>query len=193
MPVDYAFHSRGMASLQEQLQQALGVVALKDPTIAFYSTLTGARAPGAFKGADIARAIRAPVRFADAISVMADDDIDVFIEIGPHPVLAGAIAQTLDGRTPRAVLPTLRRGRDEVDALRATLDGLYEAGAEIDWDMAQEDAPVVSLPAYPWTRHRHWIATRPVETVGFIGSREAQAEGAVVPLRPKAAAAWLTW
>lgn len=192
MPVDYAFHSRGMASLQEQFQQALGVVALKDPTIAFYSTLTGARAPGAFKGADIARAIRAPVRFADAISVMADDDIDVFIEIGPHPVLAGAIAQTLDGRTPRAVLPTLRRGRDEVDALRATLDGLYEAGAEIDWDMAQEDAPVVSLPAYPWTRHRHWIATRPVETVGFIGSREAQAEGAVVPLRPKAAAAWLS-
>ena len=40
-----------------------------------------------------ARNVREPVRFATAIQALASSE--VFLEIGPHPVLSVAISQTL--------------------------------------------------------------------------------------------------
>jgi len=167
LAVDYAFHSSQMTALAKRFAKELGRLDWRPPQIAIYSTLTGAQAPEAgLDAADVARAICAPVRFADAIKAMAQDGVDAFAEIGPHPVLASAIAETLDAQPPRVLAASLRRGRDESETMREACAQLYAAGADPDWSAVQpSEGAVVSLPAYPWRRRRCWLPNTPKSAV----------------------------
>jgi acyl transferase domain-containing protein len=167
LPVNYAFHSAQMAPLSRELAAALGTLRTAQQGIPVYSTVTGA-ATETFDTDYIARNIRAPVRFAAAIATMGADDLDAFVEIGPHPVLAPAIAETLAAgeRAPK-ILASLRRGRPERETLLAACAGLYASGADLAWPAVQPAAGAVcTLPAYPWQRRRHWIRPRPAAPHG---------------------------
>ena len=81
------------------------------------------------------RNVRDPVRFRTAIDRMIDAGCGVFLELGPHPVLGGAIADCLaargaDGR----VVASLRRGEPEPREVMASLAALHAAGLDIAWD-----------------------------------------------------------
>ena len=129
-----------------------------------YSTVTGGLANDVcFDAAHFGRNVRDPVRFASCINTMAEDGYDVFIEIGPQPVLASSIAECLSARE-RApvVLASLRRGRPERETLLQACAGAYAAGCDLDWKHVQPTpGQVVSLPGYPWQRKRYWIRPRP--------------------------------
>ena len=57
-----------------------------------------------------ARNLREPVRFAAAVQALVAAGHDTFIEMGPHPVLVGAIQQGLSDQGDRAIaLPSSRR------------------------------------------------------------------------------------
>ena len=167
LPVQYAFHSAQMAPFQHQLVEQLGVVRAAPPKVAVYSTVTGGLAKDVrFDAAYFGRNVRDPVQFASCIHAMAEDGCDVFIEIGPQPVLASSIAECLSARerTP-AVLASLRRGRPERETLLQACAGAYAAGCDLDWEHVQPTlGQVVELPAYPWQRKRHWIRARPARS-----------------------------
>ena len=167
LPVDYAFHSSQMTALAKRFARELGRLDWRTPKIGIFSTLTGARVPEmGFDAADVARAIRAPVRFADAIEAMAQDGVDAFVEVGPHPVLGSAIAETLDAQPPRVLAASLRRGRDEGETMREACAQLYAAGVDPEWSAVQAgEGSVVSLPAYPWQRRRCWLRNTPKSAV----------------------------
>jgi acyl transferase domain-containing protein len=201
LAVDYAFHSVQMAPLAERFERDLAVLNWRAPDKAIFSTLTGALAPPrGFTAADIARAIRSPVCFADAVKAMAAAGVDAFVEIGPHPVLGSAIAETLDARPPRALAASLRRGRDERETMREACSKLYAAGYDPDWREVQPgEGAVATLPAYPWRRKRYWLQ-RTVHPTS--GAAEAEWLGPPMPLagqnatafslNPAAIANWLT-
>lgn len=164
LPVQYAFHSAQMAPFEQRLAAELQGLRSSAPLIDFYSTVTGAQAADlSFNAEYFGRNVRAPVRFAAAIAAMADDGCDVFVEISPHPVLGGAIAECLAEREqPPAIVASLRRGRPERETLLQACAGVYAAGCELDWATVQAiDANPVPLPAYPWQRKRHWIRKAP--------------------------------
>ncbi|MEO8804874.1 MAG: type I polyketide synthase [Burkholderiaceae bacterium] len=168
LPVQYAFHSAQMAPFQKRLTDELAGLHCARPRVPVYSTVTGALLGQEPVGAAyFGRNVREPVRFADAIGAMASDDFDVFVEIGPHPVLVGAINECLAEREPAVrVLASLRRGRPERETLLQACAGLYAAGLTPAWDAVQPHAgQVVSLPAYPWQRKRYWIRQRPATAV----------------------------
>jgi acyl transferase domain-containing protein/NADPH-dependent curcumin reductase CurA/acyl carrier protein len=165
LPVQYAFHSAQMAPFQQRLTDELAGLRCAAPHLPVYSTVTGALLES--KPLDVAyfgRNVRQTVRFAPAIEAMAGDGFDVFLEIGPHPVLGASIAECLaDAQTPPRVLASLRRGRPERETLLQACAGLYAAGFMPAWAALQpEGGQVVPLPAYPWQRKRHWIRPRPV-------------------------------
>jgi acyl transferase domain-containing protein/NADPH-dependent curcumin reductase CurA/acyl carrier protein/nucleoside-diphosphate-sugar epimerase len=166
LPVQYAFHSAQMAPFQQRLDAELAGLRLAAPAVPVFSTVTGALLDGAPDTAYFGRNVRQGVRFAPAIVAMADEGVDTFIEIGPHPVLAASIAECLtDRETAPRVLASLRRGRPERETLLQAVAGVYAAGVTPAWDGLQPDAgQVVSLPAYPWQRKRHWIRARPAAT-----------------------------
>ncbi|MEU4343917.1 beta-ketoacyl synthase N-terminal-like domain-containing protein [Nocardia sp. NPDC023852] len=193
LPVDYAFHSPSMAPLAVELAEELGTVEASRTLCPLYSTVRGDRIGGhELTAAYWADNVRHPVRFAEAVHAAARDGQQAFLEIAPHPVLSGHVANCL-GRG--AAIPTLRRERPELRGLLGSVAELYTAGYPVDFaGLYRDRRPVVSLPRYPWQRRRYWLdtpeppgeqaAVEPVRWVDELiglpdGEKEAAIESAV--------------
>lgn len=165
LPVQYAFHSAQMAPFEQELAAVLADLVWRAPDVPVYSTVTGARADGVrFDGAYFGHNVRAAVKLAPALDALIGDGVDLFVEIGPHPVLATSIADCLNARgTECPVLASMRRGRAEQATMLQALAGAYAAGCAPSWESFTAATAPVSLPAYPWQRTRHWFvpSTRP--------------------------------
>ncbi len=160
LPVNYAFHSFQTAPLAGDLVQALGDLAPRRASIPIVSAVTGRLASGedlhaVYWGQNVAE----PVRFASAIDGLIGEDYDLFVEVGPHPVLSGSIAECLSHRGHQGtVLASLRRGQGERAAMLSALGALYTRGRPVDWTgLYPTGGRCVRLPAYPWQRARYWL------------------------------------
>ncbi|HRI68674.1 MAG TPA: SDR family NAD(P)-dependent oxidoreductase, partial [Polyangium sp.] len=157
--VNYAFHSPQMEPLVAEFVGALGALQVKPATIPMLSTVTGK--PLTHEELDVGywgRNIRQAVRFADAITTSNER---VFVEVGPHPVLAMSIEQTLSAlKGESLIVSTLRRDRDERKQTLLAVGTLHTHGIAIDWKQFFPDGGrVVELPTYAWQRQRYWIET----------------------------------
>jgi acyl transferase domain-containing protein/acyl carrier protein len=156
LETDLAFHHPMTAPAREALEAALHGLLPRPAAVPLVSTVTGAPLAGEAMGAMHWGAnLRHPVRFAEALRAAGPG---LFLEIGPHPSLGGAVAETLPEATP---LATLRRSRPAAPALREAAARLWAAGHDPDWAMlAPPWAPArteARLPPYPWQRRRHWL------------------------------------
>jgi acyl transferase domain-containing protein/acyl carrier protein len=129
-----------------------------------FSTVTGhALEAGEGDAAYWGRNVRQPVVFAAAVAECLAREQDGFLEIGPHPVLSGAIAACLaaHGRM-GVVVASLRRKQPERVAMLSALGTLYTHGFAVEWRKQHPaGGRCVQLPAYPWQRGRYWL---PVQT-----------------------------
>lgn len=158
----HAFHSHRMDPILEPLRRAAESVVCSAPAIDLIANLTGRKAD-ATTYADPeywSRHARSPVRFAEGMQALAAIGCDVFLEIGPAPVLLGMGRRCLP-ENGAAWLPSLRRGHDDWHTLLDSLAQLYVRGAEIDW--AGFDRGYVrhktELPTYPFQRKQYRIGT----------------------------------
>jgi acyl transferase domain-containing protein len=157
LPVNYAFHSQQMQSLVPELTATIGRERIVAPAIPFFSTVTGGRFDGdGAVGAYWVQNVTRPVLFAAAIESCVTAGYDTFLEIGPHPVLSGAIAESAQGIDAK-VVPTLHRGRPEDLSLAAAIGHVHAVGHGIEWSRIYPAGRVVDLPRYPWQRERYWI------------------------------------
>ncbi len=127
------------------------------------STVTGAAVRGAEMDADYWwRNVRESVRFSDGITQLLRDGFTALIEIGPHPVMAAALAEiTLAEKSPAVAMASLRRAEDERPTMLHALGKLYERGAAVRWHaLYRRPAQALRLPAYPWQRQRLWREAR---------------------------------
>ncbi|UQA90644.1 type I polyketide synthase [Streptomyces halobius] len=163
LELDYAFHSAAMDPLHEPLLRALDGLAPSPARVPLYSTVTGQRIDGTeLDAAYWWQNVREPVQFASAVDAAVEHGVDIFVEVGPHPVLRPYLRRAT-GRTRAgtlAVVPTLRRATDGGQALHEAVEATMAAGADIDWTgYFPHPARVVDLPSYPWQRERHWNGT----------------------------------
>ena len=157
--VDIAYHSPQMEGLEPDLKRSLAGITPLTPNVPLYSTVTGARVETERWGPDYwFRNVREPVLFAAAIHAIAADGHDLFLEVGPHPVLASSIVEsTRQSERPITVHGTLHRKKPERASLLDAIGGLHAAGCGIDWrGLFPERGEQVELPSYPWQRERHW-------------------------------------
>ncbi|NOX38147.1 MAG: amino acid adenylation domain-containing protein [Calditrichaeota bacterium] len=158
--VDVASHSPQMDPLRQELIKILADLKPSTENIPFYSTvraqwLSGDQLNAQYWGDNL----REMVRFKEAIEQVASDDIEVFLEISPHPILSGSVQQTVLAiqRTP-VVLPSLKREEDELQVILGSLGKLYTLGFPVRWEVFfPEGGNVVSLPTYPWQKDRYWF------------------------------------
>ena len=165
LPVNYAFHSAQMEPLRREFTALLGEVRATPAAVPVYSTVTGAAAPRQRFDADyFGRNLREPVRLQPAIAALATDGFNAFLEIGPHPVLSGAIGDSLEALGMEAtVVASLRRGRPERDTLLGAANALHVSGHRVDVEALLGGAgEVVDLPRYPWQRKRYWLRPTPL-------------------------------
>ncbi|MBZ5859380.1 type I polyketide synthase [Flavihumibacter profundi] len=165
--VDVASHSPQMDDLRSELLQALDGLHPQSARISIYSTVTGALGNDLTFDADYwMDNLRKPVLFSDTIGQLLNSGHTTFIEIGPHPILIGAIEQSLQFRYPNVrLLPSLRREEPEREALLGSLGALYTEGFSIAWDkFYPSGGKYVHLPSIPWQRQRYWIDAKPASS-----------------------------
>ncbi|MFE6306710.1 SDR family NAD(P)-dependent oxidoreductase [Nocardiopsis sp. NPDC057823] len=158
--VDYASHTPHVAALRGSLETALAGIASREPEIPMYSAVTGGRLVGApLDAGHWYRNLAEPVEFDKVTRALLEDGYDVFIEAGPHPVLAEALQDTVDSADApgAAVLGTLRRGEGGADRFLAAVAQAWTHGVDPDWaGVFGDDARVVDLPTYAFHRQRFW-------------------------------------
>ncbi len=177
LPVNYAFHSYQMAPLAGDLAAAFRDVRSRRGEVPFISTVAGAEVSGEECGPEYwVRNVTQPVAFREGVLALGARRHDLFVEIGPHPVLTSAIDECLSEASVNAtVVPSLQRDRPALLSMLAGFGALFARGAAVDWTaVVPQHAPVVSLPAYAWQRQRYWIGRPDVTTTG---SSAGSAEG----------------
>jgi phthiocerol/phenolphthiocerol synthesis type-I polyketide synthase C len=112
--------------------------------------------------------------FEQAITNLLDSGINLFIEIGPNPVLRSYLNDCLKARAVEGrVIATAIRGDDSPERIRdAAASQAMIAGGRVDWPVFfPRPAGFVQLPNYPWQRERHWHPVTP-EAMGLIYRRK---------------------
>lgn len=178
LPNNYAFHSPQMEPFKEKMNAEmvkLGIQAQPSQT-PIVSTVSGKLAGDDDYGAEYwGRNIRGSVLFVTAIDVLIDAGYDLFLEIGPHPVLSGYVNECLERAEVKGhAVATLNRKLPEHLHLLGNLGKLFTLGYCIDWERYFGGrGRVQRLPAYAWQRERFWIDP-PKRSTALTGSAEGE-------------------
>ncbi|CAM4229302.1 SDR family NAD(P)-dependent oxidoreductase [Bordetella muralis] len=162
LDLDYAFHSAAMDPIQAELQQVLAGLAPSAGHTPFYSSVDGKLLDGKNLNADYWwRNVREPVRFHQAIDALIARGDNVYIEVGPHPVLRSYVNDGLNSAERKGrVLLTASRGNDDPARIHDTAGQAILSGAQTDWqDLFPWEGRHIIMPAYPWQRERYWHPT----------------------------------
>ena len=161
--VSHAFHSPLMEPMLSAFEQVAAEVTYSSPRLKLISNVTGEIATDEIATPQYwCRHIRQPVRFAASMETLYQQGYQVFVEIGPKPILLGMARQCLltelSGRG-GVWLPSLRPGGVDWQILLESLAKLYVRGVPVDWSAFDQDYSRrrVDLPTYPFQRQRYWV------------------------------------
>ena len=170
LKVSHAFHSHHMDGMLAAFKAVAETVRYSAPTIAIVSSLTGETArPGELEQADYwIRQVRRAVRFSDGVRTLHRQGINVFLELGPQPVLSGLGAACLADEQPVSWVPSLSRGKDGAAVVQRSLAELHVLEVPIDWHgyFAPFGGERVALPTYAFQLERYWFEPPPSRAIG---------------------------
>uniref|UniRef100_UPI0025B03A01 acyltransferase domain-containing protein n=1 Tax=Amycolatopsis solani TaxID=3028615 RepID=UPI0025B03A01 len=154
LTTSHAFHSAAMDPVLEPLAETLRTLDFRPPVVPLVSTRTG-------QAADVSTVehwtaqVREPVRFADAVTTLAGQDVTAYLELGPDGVLT-AIAR---GLTDAVTAVALRPDRDEPATLLTAVATLHTHGVPVDWTAFFAGARRTEVPTYAFQHERFWLST----------------------------------
>lgn len=156
--VNVPFHSPVMEEIRAEWQDKLALLRPREASITLYAAATGVRAKGPELDAHYWWLnVRNPVYFQDCFNLAVEDGCTVFVEIGPHPVLATSMQDCANasGRSV-SLFHSLYRNKNEPTAFTCALAGLYCAGIEPDFARRYPRGLHLDLPLYPFAQERCW-------------------------------------
>ncbi|NER24034.1 MAG: SDR family NAD(P)-dependent oxidoreductase, partial [Symploca sp. SIO1C2] len=161
LQVSHAFHSPLMEPMLAEFEAVASQITYNQPQIPLISNVTGAIAPESIATASYwVNHVCQPVKFAQSMETLHQKGYEVFLEIGPKPILLAMAKQCLLEDV-GVWLPSLRPGQQDWQQMLDSLAQLYVRGVKVDWlgfDNYYSCSKVV-LPTYPWQRQRYWIET----------------------------------
>lgn len=173
LDVAYPFHSRILDPGREETVAALAGLKPGPTRVPMISAVTGAEVAGPeLDGAYWWSNIRAPVLFQDAVTA-ALGRAELFIEIGPRPILGSLVADVARHAGARAAAMatlTQARGTEEADPIARILLEAVVKGAPLGAPSAA-GSPVPGLRDLPqmcWDRQEYVITATP-EAYGIYG------------------------
>ncbi|MER7282890.1 type I polyketide synthase [Dactylosporangium sp. NPDC000244] len=161
--VSHAFHSALMEPMLDEFRAVLDTVTFNPPQIPIVSNVTGGLITE-FDADYWVRHVRGTVLFADNVAAMRAEGVDTFVEVGPDAVLVPHLPAD-----DAVVVGTLRRNRDEREALLRAVAELFVAGVDIDWSTTFTGGRAVELPTYAFQRRRYWLENTAVGDVSGAG------------------------
>ncbi|NER51880.1 MAG: type I polyketide synthase, partial [Symploca sp. SIO1A3] len=161
LQVSHAFHSSLMAPMLAEFEAIAQQISYHQPKISLISNVTGVKADNSIASANYwVNHIYQPVKFAASMETLQQQGSEIFLEIGPKPILLGMGRQCLPEES-GTWLPSLRPGVDEWQQVLSSLGQLYVQGTPVDWSGFDRDYrhQKVVLPTYPFQRQRYWVET----------------------------------
>ncbi|KAF3002248.1 t1pks [Neopestalotiopsis sp. 37M] len=183
--VDTAYHSHHMESVADAYLDRLRPLETEQDTepndngVIFMSSVTGEVKTRDFGPGYWTSNLVSKVRFCDAVQSLARyRDVDgsrrdiFFVEIGPHPALAGPVRQSMaasgNSRIEFDYQPTLERKKGAASTILGLMACLFERGAKLDVKSISSLAPglqtanvLTNMPSYTWDhRTKHWHESR---------------------------------
>ena len=205
LQVTQAFHSHHMDPLAPGYKAALNGhpgFAAESAKVRMFSSVTARVANSSKMGASYWVAnMTGAVRFSDALTgILLDDEeeqnVDVLVEIGPHPALKGPSRQVLQSlKLDIPYVASLARGSPDFEGLLAAAGQLYQLGYPVDLVATNSDhfisqdgsiaatttgKKLDNLPTYSWDHQRYWAETRVIKDHRLRKNRNAIL-GALVP------------
>ncbi|MGO4649463.1 SDR family NAD(P)-dependent oxidoreductase, partial [Nocardia sp. 2YAB30] len=162
--VGHAFHSVLMEPMLDEFRVVAEALTYHQPTVPVVSNVSGAVVDGELTDPSYwVRQVRAAVRFAPGVQVLAATGVRRFFELGPDAVLAAMTRECLseepDVETRSVVAAAGRRGEDEAARFTAFLAAAHTAGLEVEWRSTYAGRSIrrVPLPTYAFQRRRYWV------------------------------------
>ncbi|MFF1615229.1 SDR family NAD(P)-dependent oxidoreductase [Amycolatopsis sp. NPDC058278] len=176
-PVAYAAHTPHVEAVRDALLAEIGDLAPADTATTICSSCTGGFLPGSELTAGYwYRNLAEPVRFDAAVRAFAGYRRPLFVEVSPHPILAGAVQEILaDAGIDGTAVGTLRRGEGGRRRFLLALAAAHVRGAGVDWPRLL--GPVTRHPDVPtsaFDRQRYWLTGR---SGGLLGAPTPVADG----------------
>lgn len=164
LDVGGAGHSPAVDVVLAPLRDALGTLAPGRADVTWYTTVLDDPRAAVHADADYWCAnVRRPVRLHQAVEAAADDGLDLFVEISPHPIAVVPVSETLHAARATAqtwVIPTLDRRSDEAVGLRTALTRLHFAGVRVNESRLWPAGGRTALPSPLWRHGRYWFDRR---------------------------------
>ncbi|MFE3140806.1 SDR family NAD(P)-dependent oxidoreductase [Streptomyces scopuliridis] len=187
--VSHAFHSPLMRPMLDEFRVVSEGLSFAAPRIPVVSNLTGglASAEELSSPAYWVRHVREAVRFADGVRTLGEQGVTTFLELGPDGVLSAMAQESAPEEA--AIVPILRKDRDEELTALTALARVHAHGATVDWTgfFAGTGARRVELPTYAFQHQWFWPAGSQSGAAGDVraaglGSAEHPLLGAAVEL-----------
>ncbi|NEZ55587.1 type I polyketide synthase [Adonisia turfae] len=162
----HAFHSHMMEAIVPAFRTLVAGFNLQPPNIPYVSNLTGTWiTPDQVTNPDYwIQHLRQPVRFADQVQALWQEQQPILLEIGAGQTLSSLALQCLDQvtTTEKIALASLRNAyesQSDKAFILNTVAQLWLAGVDIDWSAisAQHKRYRIPLPTYPFQRQHYWV------------------------------------
>ncbi|NEO43741.1 MAG: type I polyketide synthase [Moorea sp. SIO4A3] len=162
LQVSHAFHSPLMEPMLAEFEAVANQITYHQPRIPLISNVTGKLVDSRITSAEYwVNHVRQPVQFVQSMKTLHQEGYELFLEIGPKPILLGMGRQCLP-EDMGVWLPSLRQGVDEWQQILSSLGQLYVQGCKVDWLKFDQNynREKVTLPTYPFQRERYWVETK---------------------------------
>ena len=82
-----------------------------------------------------------------ATQSIVDDGYNIFLEVGPHPVLSSSLRDCIKAAGKEFRLAhTLRRNQPEVACMHKPIMSVYASGGDLDWTAHNGQGNFIALP-----------------------------------------------
>ncbi len=160
LKVSHAFHSTLMEPILDEFEKIASEIKYNKVKISFVSNVTGklVEQNQLLNAKYWKEHIREAVQFTKGMQTLDSLDIDIFLEIGPHPILIG-MGQNCLPNSESLWLPSLQRKKNDWQVLLSSLAKLYNKGYGINWKGFDKDykRKLLYIPTYPFREERYWL------------------------------------
>lgn len=164
--VSHAFHSHLLDPMLESFGTAIEHIPIAEPKISLISNFTGDYVSSPLTSLYFIDHARNSVQFKAGLELLEKQGYNYYLEIGPGRTLLNFTRST-GLNSNKILLSSMRKQTKEYDELTHSLQQLYLAGWNIDWDNYYKgrEGRRLSLPVYPFQGKSYWFGekTKPQE------------------------------
>ncbi|MBF0377034.1 MAG: aminotransferase class I/II-fold pyridoxal phosphate-dependent enzyme [Desulfamplus sp.] len=161
LTIPIAAHSPMLDCVLDQFEDEVKKLSLSEPKMLFISSMTGKAVSSELTQPQYWRKhLRNQVRFGDGLNSLKQEGFEIFIEIGPKPILLGILKQNLPDYG--LSLPSLQPPFSDKQTLLQSMAELYVRGVPLDWSKIEgfrkSKLRRITLPNYPFQRESYWLS-----------------------------------